>query len=31
VRLFFCAWLGVDATDVLFRIWISSFFHGSCA
>ena len=31
VRLFFGAWFGVDATNVLFRVGISSFFHGSCA
>ncbi len=31
VRLFLGARLGVDATNVLFRIGISSFFHGSCA
>jgi hypothetical protein len=28
MRLFLGAWLGVDATDVLLRVGISSFFHG---
>jgi len=30
VRLFLGAWLGVDATNVLLGVGISSFFHGSC-
>src|ERR1043166_9417341 len=31
VRLFLGAWFGVDATDVLLGVGISSFFHWSCA
>jgi hypothetical protein len=31
VRLFLGARFGVDATDVLLRVGISSFFHWSCA